>query len=173
MKLPINLDSLLKPLSVFLLIALLVTGAIYGILHDEQRAKEAAHLQKEILAAIPSSSMSTNRDVTWTEAGKQLLTLEEKREIVTQLFQENFKKTDAKTEPTQSAENQSLKSFGVKNSPVQVIPDPTALVKTPTPSAVVNTHKKTAKNLKKRKSAPCCYCSVSQEKRKKSARACR
>jgi Zn-dependent metalloprotease len=173
MKLPINLDSLLKPLSVFLLTALLVTGAIYGILHDEQRAKEASNLQKEILAAIPSSSMSNNREVTWTEAGKQLLALEEKRETVTQLFQENFKKTDTKTEPTKSTENQNLQSFKVKNLSVQVITDPTDVSKKTTPSLAVTPHKNTTKKIKKRKSPACCHCRAQRIKHKKNALSCR
>lgn len=177
MKLPINLDKLLRPLFLFLLIALLVTGAIYAVLNDEQRAKEASHAQKDSASALTPSSMSTNKEVTWAEAGKQLLALEEKREVATQLFQENFKKTVPKIDAPKSTESQGMKSLGVGHSQPIVIADPMDALTPPNVSNTASTstnlnNKKNKKKTKKRKSPICCPCPTKKAKRKKTENYC-
>ena len=158
MKLPINLDKLLQPLSLFLLIALLSTGAIYAILNDEQRAKEASNLQKEIMAAIPSAISSTTKGVTWAEAGKDLLALETKRETVTQLFQERFKKPDPKVDDPNASENHTLKTLGMRVQPI-VIADPSDISK-------ISINNSSNPKIKKRKKSPC-HCTTKKTRRKK------
>jgi len=175
MKLPINLDSLLKPLSLFLLLALLITGAIYGVLNDEQRAREASNLQKDILSAMPSTmSASSNKSVTWAEAGKQLLALEEKRETATQLFQERFKKAEPKVDRPQTSEGQALKTITVaRHAQPIVVADPMDTVKSPTSTINPLAPPKTSKKkTKKRKASSCCRCSVQNKKRKKTDNSC-
>lgn len=176
MKLPINLDSLRKPLSVFLLIALFITVTVYGVLNDEQRAKEASNLQKEILSAMPSSvssAMSANKEVTWSEAGKQLLALEAKREEVTQLFQERFKKTETPKSTAPPATPSTMKSLGVAHVQPIVVADPSDTLATSAPvTPTHNLQQNPKKKIKKRKPRACCVCKMKKTKRKKASNSC-
>lgn len=165
MKLPISLDKLLQPVALFLLFALLVTGAIYAVLNDEQRAKEASHLQKDILSAIPSAlNANTQRGVTWVEAGKELVALEEKRDLVTQAFQTRFKKP-----ALTSSETPMLTSLSVGGRQAIVIADPADAVTSP---KIPTNSKSHQKKTKKRKASTCCRCPAQKVKRKKNANSC-
>ncbi len=163
MKLPISLDKLLQPVALFLLFALLVTGAIYAVLNDEQRAKEASHLQRDILSAIPSAlNANTQRGVTWVEAGKELVALEEKRDLVTQAFQTHFKKP-----APIASETPMLTSQRVGGRQAIVIPDPVVI------SQKISTNSKShQKKTKKRKTSTCCRCPAQKVKRKKNTNSC-
>ena len=168
MKLPINLDKLLKPLSLFLLFALLITGAIYAVLNDEQRAKEAANLQKDILSAIPSAlNGNTQQGVTWTEAGKELLALEESRKIATDLFQTRVKKSVPKTDAPNPSENQALKALRAGQAQPIVVADPTDAPPSPITPTPVKPKKPNGKKIKKRKLPACCRCTTKKVSRKK------
>ncbi|MEN9461926.1 MAG: hypothetical protein RIS84_1946 [Pseudomonadota bacterium] len=164
MQLPISLNSLLHPRPLFVLIALSSSVAIYGVLNDEQRVKEASHLQKEMPSVAPAVvDESASKGLTWAEAGKQLLALEEKRETATQLFQERFNKTEENPDKT-------LKRQG---SPIRIA-DPMDTVKSPTTSVnPLRPHKTNKKKIKKRKVSTCCRCPIQKIKRRKPESYCR
>ncbi|MEN9848658.1 MAG: hypothetical protein RL368_1398 [Pseudomonadota bacterium] len=141
MKLPINLDSLLHPRPLFVLIALSSSIAIYGVLNDDQRAREAAYLQKETPSVTPAPIIeSSPKAVTWAEAGKQLLILEEKRESL-------MKNSDS---------SKSITSLG---QPI-IIADPPKL-----PPSLKVPSKKITKNKNSKKKT--CACAIKKIKRKK------
>ncbi|MDD2816275.1 MAG: hypothetical protein PHP00_11165 [Thiotrichaceae bacterium] len=132
------------------------------MLNDEQRAKDASNLQKEILSALPSTlnGNTSNKGATWAEASKELLALEEKRETATQLLQTHFKKPDPKMDDPNASENHTLKTLGMRAQPI-VITEPSDLSKTS-----INTNNGNNPKIKKRKKSPC-HCPTKKVKRKK------
>lgn len=130
MKLPIKLDKLLAPRSIFMLMALGVTVLIFLILNHERSSHNLSPSQKdsENAASPEKPHPSTTTGSTWAEAGKKLLGLEQKREEVTNFVQERFKKQPTEAiatveSPQKNMTTTTVKALSVNHQPAMPVSD--------------------------------------------------